>query len=70
MLGERLFLRIWRMYPEVFGERLLPRIWRIWRMYPDLSAKITGILLERENEEILKMIEKPDYLTTNVNNNK
>ena len=54
----------------MLGERLFPRIWRIWKMYPDLSGKITGILLERENEEILKMIEKPDYLTTNVNNNK
>ena len=52
---------------QMLWVRLLPRI---WRMYPDLSAKITGILLERENEEILKMIEKPDYLTTNVNNNK
>ena len=49
------------------GTEIVPRI---WRMYLDLSGKITGILLERENEEILKMIEKPDYLTTNVNNNK
>ena len=36
------------------------------RMYPDLAGKITGILLEKENKEILKKIEKPDYLTTSV----
>ena len=48
---------------QMLGERLFPRI---WRMSPDFSGKIAGILLERENEEILKIIEKPDYLTTNV----
>ena len=47
----------------MLGEKLFPRI---RRKYPDLAGKVTGILLEKENKEILKMIEKPDYLTTSV----
>ena len=45
---------------QMLGKKLFPR------MYPDLASKITGILLEKENKEILKKIEKPDYLTTSV----
>ena len=48
---------------QMLGERLFPRI---RRLYPDLAGKVTGILLEKENKDILKMIEKPDYLTTSV----
>ena len=48
---------------QMLGEKLFPRI---RRKYPDLAGKVTGILLEKENKEILKMIEKPDYLTTSV----
>ena len=29
-------------------------------------AKITGIMLEKDNEKILKMIEDPDYIAKKV----
>ena len=45
---------------QMLGEKLFPRL------YPDLAGKVTGILLEKENKDILKMIEKQDYLTTSV----
>ena len=48
---------------QMLGEKLFPRI---RRLYQDLAGKVTGILLEKENKDILKMIEKQDYLTTSV----
>ena len=33
---------------QMLGKKLFPR------MYPDFAGKITGILLEKENKEILK----------------
>ena len=48
---------------QMLGEKLFPRI---RKLYQDLAGKVTGILLEKENKDILKMIEKPDYLTTSV----
>ena len=48
---------------ELLGERLFPEI---QKMNSPLAGKLTGMLLEKSNEEILQMIENPDYLTKEV----
>lgn len=44
---------------QMLGERLFPLIQNI---YPDLAGKITGMLLEMENSEILHMLESREAL--------
>ena len=39
---------------EVLGERLFPLI---KKLYPDLPAKLTGMMLEKDNRKILMMLE-------------
>ena len=39
---------------EVLGERLFPLI---EKLYPDLPAKLTGMMLEKDNRKILMMLE-------------
>ena len=48
---------------ELLGERLFPEI---QKMNSPLAGKLTGMMLEKSNEEILQMIENPDYLTKEV----
>ena len=47
---------------QILGDRIFPLIKRI---YPegDRAAKLTGMMLEKNNEKILKMLENNDYLT-------
>ena len=47
---------------QMLGERLFLPIQEI----DPRAAKITGMMLEEDNEKILKMIEDPDYLAKNV----
>ncbi|XP_071144526.1 polyadenylate-binding protein 1-like isoform X2 [Mytilus edulis] len=49
---------------QILGERLFPLI---QRMYPDLAEKITGMLLEINNSELLNMLESKESLETKVN---
>ena len=51
---------------QMLGERLLPLI---QRMYPDLAGKITGMLLEIDNAELLHMLEDGDSLKSKVREN-
>ena len=44
---------------QMLGETLFPRI---QRMYPELARKITGMLLEMDNAELLHMLEDGDSL--------
>ena len=44
---------------QMLGERLFPLI---QRMYPDLAGKITGMLLEIDNAELLHMLEDGNSL--------
>merc|ERR1719250_238249 len=44
---------------QMLGERLFPLI---QRMYPDLAGKITGMLLEIDNSELLHMLEHQQAL--------
>ena len=48
---------------QMLGERLFPLI---QRMYPDLAGKITGMLLEIDNAELLHMLEDHNSLKGKV----
>ena len=48
---------------QMLGERLFPLI---QTMYPDLAGKITGMLLEIDNKELLHMLESGESLKVKV----
>jgi polyadenylate-binding protein len=48
---------------QMLGERLFPLI---QRMYPDLAGKITGMLLEIDNAELVHMLEDQNSLKGKV----
>nr|CAG4645761.1 EOG090X0BVS [Lynceus sp. MCZ IZ 141354] len=48
---------------QMLGERLFPLI---QRMYPDMAGKITGMLLEIDNSELLHMLEHHEALKAKV----
>jgi len=48
---------------QMLGERLFPLI---HRMYPELAGKITGMLLEIDNTELLHMLEHSESLKNKV----
>jgi len=48
---------------QMLGERLFPMI---QRMYPELAGKITGMLLEIDNSELLHMLEHQESLKAKV----
>jgi len=48
---------------QMLGERLFPLI---SSMYPDLAGKITGMLLEIDNSELLHMLESRESLKAKV----
>ncbi|XP_044727965.1 polyadenylate-binding protein 1 isoform X2 [Chrysoperla carnea] len=48
---------------QMLGERLFPLI---QRMYPELAGKITGMLLEIDNSELLHMLEHNESLKAKV----
>lgn len=48
---------------QILGERLYPVV---EKMYPDMAGKITGMLLEIDNHELMRMIENQDSLRAKV----
>ncbi|KAF8042727.1 hypothetical protein BT93_A1145 [Corymbia citriodora subsp. variegata] len=48
---------------QILGERLYPLV---HKHKPDLVAKITGMLLEMDNSELLLLLESPESLATKV----
>nr|KAG5687540.1 hypothetical protein BaRGS_013642 [Batillaria attramentaria] len=48
---------------QMLGERLFPLI---HRMHPELAGKITGMLLEIDNSELLHMLESQESLKAKV----
>lgn len=48
---------------QMLGERLFPLI---HGMYPELAGKITGMLLEIDNSELLHMLEHQESLKAKV----
>ena len=49
---------------QMLGERLFPLI---QQMQPELAGKITGMLLEIDNTELLHMLESRESLKAKVN---
>ena len=49
---------------QMLGERLFPLI---QNMFPDLAGKITGMLLEIDNSELVHMLEHQESLKGKVN---
>ena len=45
---------------QMLGERLFPLIQRI---YPDRAGKITGMMLGKDNNDMLRMFEDPEFLS-------
>ncbi|KAF2979376.1 hypothetical protein EK904_005617 [Melospiza melodia maxima] len=56
-----MFLMPWLLFGA--GERLYPLI---HVMHPSLAGKITGMLLEIDNSELLLLLESPDSLHSKV----
>jgi polyadenylate-binding protein len=48
---------------QLLGERVFPLI---QRMYPQEAGKITGMLLEMDNSELLMMLDQPEMLKSKV----
>ncbi|KAL1224370.1 Polyadenylate-binding protein 7 [Cardamine amara subsp. amara] len=51
------------MQKQKLGERLYPLV---EKRHPQLAAKITGMLVEMDNLELLVMLESPEYLAAKV----
>ena len=49
---------------ELLGEGLFPMI---EKLYPAIAGKITGMLLEIDNSELIHMLEHPECLEPEVN---
>ena len=48
---------------QMLGERLFPLI---IDLFPDMAAKITGMLLENDNSELVHMLEHKESLSSKV----
>jgi polyadenylate-binding protein len=48
---------------QMLGERLFPLV---QRLQPELAGKITGMLLEMDNSELLLLLESPEALSSKV----
>merc|ERR1719484_91321 len=51
------------MQKQMLGEKIFPLISRI---HPEMTGKITGMMLEMDNSELLMLIESPDQLKAKV----
>merc|ERR1719269_467860 len=51
------------MQKQMLGEKIFPLISRI---HPEMAGKITGMMLEMDNSELLMLIESPDQLKGKV----
>merc|ERR1719301_19716 len=51
------------MQKQMLGEKIFPMISRI---HPEMAGKITGMMLEMDNSELLMLIESPEQLKGKV----
>merc|ERR1719197_785097 len=51
------------MQKQMLGEKIFPMISRI---HPEMAGKITGMMLEMDNSELLMLVESPDQLKAKV----
>merc|ERR1719201_57964 len=51
------------MQKQMLGEKIFPMIARI---HPEMAGKITGMMLEMDNSELLMLIESPEQLKAKV----
>merc|ERR1719473_1347634 len=51
------------MQKQMLGEKIFPMISRI---HPEMAGKITGMMLEMDNSELLMLIETPEQLKGKV----
>merc|ERR1719240_899628 len=51
------------MQKQMLGEKLFPAI---ARLQPEMAGKITGMMLEMDNSELLILLESPDQLKAKV----
>uniref|UniRef100_A0A5B7AK56 Polyadenylate-binding protein n=1 Tax=Davidia involucrata TaxID=16924 RepID=A0A5B7AK56_DAVIN len=63
MLSSRLAAASQEQQKQILGERLYPLV---QNHKPDLAAKITGMLLEMDNSELLLLLESPESLAAKV----
>ncbi|XP_028557027.1 polyadenylate-binding protein 4-like [Dendrobium catenatum] len=62
-LSSRLAAAPLQQQKQMLGERLFPLV---QKLKADLAAKITGMLLEMDNSELLLLLESPDALAAKV----
>ncbi|XP_052173604.1 polyadenylate-binding protein 7-like isoform X2 [Diospyros lotus] len=63
MLSSRLAAAPPEQQKQILGEQLYPLV---QKHKPDLAAKITGMLLEMDNSELLLLLESPESLSAKV----
>jgi len=51
------------MQKQMIGEKIFPMISRI---HPEMAGKITGMMLEMDNSELLMLMDSPDQLKAKV----
>merc|ERR1712072_1028238 len=51
------------MQKQMLGEKIFPMISRI---HPEMAGKITGMMLEMDNSELLMLMDSPDQLKAKV----
>ncbi|KAL6988291.1 hypothetical protein U1Q18_014041 [Sarracenia purpurea var. burkii] len=63
MLSSRLAASPPEQQKQILGEQLYPLV---QKHKPDLAAKITGMILEMDNSELLLLLESPESLVAKV----